>query len=394
VLGAALCLASTASAGQRVSLLGFEGDSSTAIRWRVAQILKRAGHVVVGFAPPRNPDSAAELRSYAKKRRVDVFVGGSAEEGDDGWELTLTVRGSNGASMGNGLTFNAPSLGALVKELKTDGQGKLNRVVRGRPRSGSKDIDLDSGAEPSEDVATEESRSGGDSWDADEPAPAKQKKSKAKAKKRKGKRASLERRAKDERRAASEPLEEDDSALDRELRARRAKRRSDGGESADDAGSDPLEGAAEITLDEDEPEPPKPKGKKRFGLSSWGRADSTSEEASSRSEPAAEPSSEPESSTTDSTQSSESVSFAEESAASDESSVAETESEVGADEETSEERSSADSGRLPTAVFGVDVGMVRRDLDYSKTCTSACALRARTRSCTASTRRSTRLPAR
>lgn len=366
MLGAALCLASNASAGQRVSLLGFEGDSATAIRWRVAQILKRAGHVVIGFAPPRNPDSAADLRRYAKKRRVDVFVGGSAEEGQDGWELTLTVRAANGASMGNGLTFNAPTLGALVKELKADGQGKLNRVVQGRSTSRSKDVDLDADAEPSGEVAADESASEGEAWDADEPARAKQKKSKGKTKatKRKGKRASLERRAKDERRAVSEPMEED-SVLQRELRARQAKRRASS-EPSDDAAADPLEGAAEITLDEDEPEEPKPKTKKRFGLSSWGRSDSASDETSSRSEPVAETSSEPESSTTDSAERSESVSFDEEGAASDESAPEEKEREVGADEETSEEPDSAGGARIPTAVFGVDVGMVRRDLDYSQ----------------------------
>src|SRR5688572_21167524 len=104
-LGVALLLASEAAAGSRVSLLGFEGDSATPIRWRVAQILKRAGHVVVGFKPPSDPDSRAELRAYAKRRRVDAFVAGSAVENQDGWELALTVRGADGARRGSTLKF-------------------------------------------------------------------------------------------------------------------------------------------------------------------------------------------------------------------------------------------------------------------------------------------------
>ncbi len=118
-------------------MLGFEGDSATPLRWRVAQILKRAGHTVVGFAPPRS-DSASALSAYATRRRVDVFVAGSAVEGGDGWELSLTVRDSEGSPLGSGLTFTAPTLGGLVKELKSDGQGRLDRVVRGGADSGSR----------------------------------------------------------------------------------------------------------------------------------------------------------------------------------------------------------------------------------------------------------------
>lgn len=147
-----LLLAAEASAA-RVSLLGFEGDSSTALRWRVAQILKRAGHTVLGFAPPRNPDSASELRDYAERRRVDAFVAGSSVEGSDGWELSLTVRDADGQTMGRQLTFTAASLRGLVKELKADGQGQLDGVVRGKP-SGARDgdgVDVDSA--PAADLA-------------------------------------------------------------------------------------------------------------------------------------------------------------------------------------------------------------------------------------------------
>lgn len=369
VLGAALCLASNASAGQRVSLLGFEGDSAAAIRWRVAQILKRAGHVVIGFAPPRN-DSADELRRYAKKRRVNAFVAGSAEEGSDGWELTLSVRGADGSSMGRALTFNAPTLGALVKELKAEGQGKLDRVVKGRAPSKSDDVDLDAESEPSDEVAADDSEAEAEAWDADDPRPKKQKKSKTKTKaKKKGKRASLERRARDERRAAAESLDED-SPLDRELRARRAKARRASTEKTEEAGSDPLAGAAEITLDEDEPEKPAPKAKKkRFGLSSWGSSETTPDtETTSEPEVAAEQSSASKRSLASRSESESPAEEAEadssEDSTSSKSSEGESETEVGADEATSEEPS-AGAGRLSTAVIGVDAGLVRRDLDYT-----------------------------
>jgi hypothetical protein len=155
-LGLVLLFASEASAA-RVSLLGFEGDSATPLRWRVAQILKRAGHTVLGFSPPRNPDSASELRDYAERRRVDAFVAGSAVEGSDGWELSLTVRDAEGQSMGSRLTFTAASLGGLVKELKADGQDQLDRVVRGKPSGAGagagEDADVDLDAAPAADLA-------------------------------------------------------------------------------------------------------------------------------------------------------------------------------------------------------------------------------------------------
>jgi hypothetical protein len=151
-LGIVLSLASEASAA-RVSLLGFEGDSATPLRWRVAQILKRAGHTVLGFSPPRNPDSASELRAYAERRRVDAFVSGSSVEGSDGWELSLTVRDAEGQSMGSQLTFTAASLGSLVKELKADGQDQLDRVVRGKPSGAGDAGDDDIDSAPAADLA-------------------------------------------------------------------------------------------------------------------------------------------------------------------------------------------------------------------------------------------------
>lgn len=141
-LGCVLLLASEAAA-ERISLLGFEGDSATALRWRVAQILKRAGHTVLGLSPPQNPDSASELRAYADRKRVVAFVGGTSVESPDGWELSLFVRDADGQSMGRQLTFTANTLGNLVRELKSDGQGQLDRVVRGRSSGADADVELE-----------------------------------------------------------------------------------------------------------------------------------------------------------------------------------------------------------------------------------------------------------
>jgi hypothetical protein len=150
LLGALLLFASEADAS-RVSLLSFEGDSAKALRWRVAAILKRAGHTVIGYAPPRNADSAATLRAYAKRRRADVFVTGTSVDGADGWELSLGIRDAEGAPLGGALTFTAASLGGLIKELKSDGQDRLDRALQGGAGSsdsaGGSDIDLDESAD-------------------------------------------------------------------------------------------------------------------------------------------------------------------------------------------------------------------------------------------------------
>jgi len=147
VLGALLLMASEAAAGSRVALLGFEGDRATPLRWRVAQILKRAGHTVIGSRPPRASDPASVLSAYAERKQIDAFVAGSAVESRDGWELTLTIRDPDGARRGNALTFEAPTLSVLVKELKGSGQGRLDRALTSgagasepAPRG---DVDLD-----------------------------------------------------------------------------------------------------------------------------------------------------------------------------------------------------------------------------------------------------------
>lgn len=215
-------LSSSASARQRVGLLTFEGDSAAAIRWRVAQILKRAGHTVLGYKPPRDPDSAEELRRYAKRWRVDAFVSGSAVESSSGWELALTVRGPGGESWSAPLDFTASSLRELVKELKREGQGRLDRVVEGGADSAPGAVELDARGD---DAAG----AGGDVWDVDAAEPAR-KKSKRKRSKKKSRRATLTRRAKDERAQKEEAVEPVPIELDDDAPA-------DDDASADDAGS-------------------------------------------------------------------------------------------------------------------------------------------------------------
>jgi hypothetical protein len=126
VLAAVLLLSSEASA-ERISLMNFEGSSARSLRWRVAGALKRAGHKVV--SPPKT-DNPAKLRVFAKRRKVDLFIAGSASGGSDGWELTLKMLDAEGEEVGNGVTFSAPSLRAMMKELKVDGQSRIDDAIR------------------------------------------------------------------------------------------------------------------------------------------------------------------------------------------------------------------------------------------------------------------------
>jgi hypothetical protein len=164
VLAAVLLLSSEASA-ERISLMNFEGSSARSLRWRVAGALKRAGHKVV--SPPRS-DNPAKLRLFAKRRKVDLFIAGSSSGGGDGWELTLTMLDADGAEVGNAVTFSAPSLRAMMKELKVDGQSRLDDAIRGSDtpapskavakRSRAKEekpgeVEIDVDAEPEEDAS-------------------------------------------------------------------------------------------------------------------------------------------------------------------------------------------------------------------------------------------------
>jgi hypothetical protein len=156
LLGAVLFVASEASA-ERVSLLGFEGDSARALRWRVASALKRAGHTVVGSAPPKDPEDRAQLRAYATKRRVDVFVAGSSVRENDGWELSLTFMDAEGEAVGRGVTFSADDLRGIIREVKEQGPDRLDGAVRGGG-SGSAGRDDDDGGAAADFAGQERAR--------------------------------------------------------------------------------------------------------------------------------------------------------------------------------------------------------------------------------------------
>jgi hypothetical protein len=131
-----LLCAAEASAGSRISLLPFEGDRPRPLRWRVAYVLKRAGHVVLGYAPPADRSSAAALRNYAEQRNVDLYISGSSVETAQGWDLSLRVRGPDGKALGKPLQFHADNLRGLLIDLKSEGPTKLDRAVRGGAPSG------------------------------------------------------------------------------------------------------------------------------------------------------------------------------------------------------------------------------------------------------------------
>ena len=128
VLATALFTSSEASA-ERVALLGFEGTSAVALRWRVAAALKREGHTVIGVRTPRTTNPA-ELRAYARRRRVDVFISGASSGSRDGWELALTLRDAEGEEVGNDVTLSTSSLRGMLNELNADGQSRIDSAVR------------------------------------------------------------------------------------------------------------------------------------------------------------------------------------------------------------------------------------------------------------------------
>ena len=130
-----LLWAAEASAGSRISLLPFEGDRPKPLRWRVAYALKRAGHTVLGYAPPANRSSIGSLRDYADQRDVDLFISGTSAETARGWELSLRFRGADGKAVGQPVTFRAESLKGLLAELRKEGPGKLERTVPGGSHS-------------------------------------------------------------------------------------------------------------------------------------------------------------------------------------------------------------------------------------------------------------------
>ncbi|HKO92421.1 MAG TPA: hypothetical protein VJU61_14765, partial [Polyangiaceae bacterium] len=116
-----------------------------------------------------------ELKAYAAEQRVDVFISAVAREGDDGWELALRLRDSDGKALGRPVTFRANTLGALVKDLKGNGQVRVDRAMRGAPPSRAARSVV-----ASTEGSLEEAEQ---SWDADgDAAPSRAKPRKAKAK--------------------------------------------------------------------------------------------------------------------------------------------------------------------------------------------------------------------
>jgi hypothetical protein len=181
LIAAALLWAAQAGAGSRVTLLPFEGDSARPLRWRVAKILKTSGNTVLAFSPPQHPESRAALQAYAQRRDVDVFVSGEATEGERGWRLALTVRDANGKQLGSPLEFRGSTLGNLVRELKDEGQDRLDQAIHGRSAAPPTVLPLPRRARsapapaPSTDEAAEAppaarpapASQGAQSWDAD-----------------------------------------------------------------------------------------------------------------------------------------------------------------------------------------------------------------------------------
>jgi len=171
---AALLITSQAAA-DRVALLSFEGENAKAFKWRVASALKRAGHTLVRSAPPKNPDDPDALRAYAERRRVDKFVGGTASGGREGWELALTFKDAEGATIGDGLTFSGESYRSILKEIRADGAERLDRALSGAASGGAKkkrrqDVDLDDPAaepDPAERPSAKKKRNAEEAIDLD-----------------------------------------------------------------------------------------------------------------------------------------------------------------------------------------------------------------------------------
>jgi hypothetical protein len=336
VLAAVLLLSSEASA-ERISLMNFEGSSARSLRWRVAGALKRAGHKVV--SPPKT-DNPAKLRVFAKRRRVDLFIAGSASGGSDGWELTLKMLDADGEEVGNGVTFSAPSLRAMMKELKVDGQSRLDDAIRdGGAPAPSKAVAKRSKAK--EDRPEEEKPGEVEidvDADADEDAPPPPPAAdfagneRARSAKKKKQASFAFARAAEEGDAGdgAEPSAE----AEEESSARRSK-----GRAARPVDIDADAASGETTEDEAEDEPTGDSGPRTAKATSWAAGD----DKPSESEPASEDD-------------------GREAFLSD---GANEGGEVGADQEGSSSGSDSSASSDPTVVMGLNAGFVRRTLAYS-----------------------------
>jgi hypothetical protein len=335
VLAAVLLLSSEASA-ERISLMNFEGSSARSLRWRVAGALKRAGHKVV--SPPKT-DNPAKLRVFAKRRRVDLFIAGSASGGSDGWELTLKMLDADGEEVGNGVTFSAPSLRAIMKELKVDGQSRLDDAIRdGGAPAPSKAVAKRSKAKEEEKPGEVEIDVDAEAAEEEAPPPpaaadfAGNERART-AKKKKQASFAFARTAESD--AGGDGAEPSAEAEEEGRGARRSKGRA---ARPVDIDADQLSGDSAASADEDavedEPAGDAPRTAK---ATSW----SAGADKPSESEPASEDDGREE--------------FLSDGAG----------SEVGADQEGAASSSSGSASADPTVIMGLNAGFVRRTLAYS-----------------------------
>lgn len=343
VLAAVLSLSAEASA-ERISLMSFEGSSARSLRWRVAGALKRAGHKIVGVAPPKT-NNPAKLRAYAKRRKVDLFIAGSSSGGGDGWELTLTMLDADGEEVGNGLTFSAPSLRAMLKELRVDGDSRLDDAIRGNdspaPAKAVAKRERDPEEKKENDEAVEIDA------DAEEEAPPPAADFAAKERERGAKK----------KKQASFAFARSAASGDAEADA------SDGAEAEEDSGSRNTsrsgKGRAARALDID-----------ADALSNTGSSASSSESAEGTSEDEADDESRPRTSEATSWAAGEDKPSEPEPASEDDGRAAflsgdSDEGEVGADQESASSSEGASAAFDPTVVVGLNAGFVRRTLAYS-----------------------------
>ncbi|HTV24382.1 MAG TPA: hypothetical protein VMG12_37070 [Polyangiaceae bacterium] len=333
VLAAVLLLSSEASA-DRISLMNFEGSNARSLRWRVAGALKRAGHKVV--SPPKS-DSPDKLRVFAKRRKVDLFIAGEATGGNDGWALTLKMLDADGAEVGDGVTFSAPSLRAMMKELKADGQSRIDDAIRGggapAPKAAKRakiekepeEVEVDVDDEPAE---------------AEPPPPpppeadfAGNERSRGAAKKKKQAAFAFAR-------SANESSDADSAAPSADAEEPRPARSKKKAAPAPALDIDADETSSETSSDEPENEAAEDSRPRTSKASSWSAGD----DKPSESEPASD-------------EDDGRAAFLSDSAAEG--------GEVGQDEGSSSSSDAGSSTDDPTVIMGLNAGFVRRTLSYS-----------------------------
>jgi hypothetical protein len=314
VLGAVFLVSSEAAA-ERIMLLSFDGGNGRALRWRVAGALKRSGHTVIGVAPPKNP-SDAKLRAFAKRRKVDLFIEGSSVQGNDGWELTLTVRDPEGEPVGKGVTLSAPSYRAMLKELKEDGPSEIEGALRGRgparPERAREDEEPPARAERSSSDDEPPARAKPSSDDEEQPSAADFA----------GNARAL---AKKKRRAEPVAIDLDGNGGDASSGADESVQTSRAAPPSDESTSDESPASDEGSRDDSQPRTAKASG--------WASSDSTPDDDGRKSFLAGDDGSES--------------------------------GEVGVDDDAASAKESVDDTDYPTVVVGLNAGFVRRTLEYS-----------------------------